>query len=79
VRLVMSSLRSDFTLDEESVNYDKCSKYFWTKTKRYKTVGNCITMLGCGKQCKKLLQTYQNTYIDIKWTLLFRLCLYAGA
>jgi len=23
-----------------------CRRYFWTKTKRYKTVGNCITMLG---------------------------------
>jgi len=41
----------------ESVNYDMCSRYFWTKTKRYKTVG--ITMLGCGKQCKKLRQAYR--------------------
>ena len=40
--------RSDFTLDEESVNYDMCSRYFWTKTKRYKTIGNCITLLECG-------------------------------
>ena len=29
-----------------------CNRYFLTKTKRYKTVGNCITMLGCGRQCK---------------------------
>ena len=50
--------RSDFTFDEESVNYDwyTCSRYFWTKTNRYK---NVIAMLGCGKQCKKFLQTYR--------------------
>ena len=29
-----------------------CSRYFWTKAKRYKTIGDCKTMLGCGRQCK---------------------------
>jgi len=46
-------------LVEESVNYDMWSRYFWTKTKRYKTNGNFIRMLGCGNQCKKLLQAYR--------------------
>jgi len=31
VRFVIS--RSDFTLDEQSVNYDMSSRYFWTKNK----------------------------------------------
>jgi len=29
-----------------------------TKTKRYKTVGNCITMLGCGVNLYKCVTTF---------------------